>query len=159
MNRSDMMTAAGMGAMAGMRALSAPAFLSQHLAEEGASSKANPVEQFLASSTTARVLPVLALGELVLDKLPGMPARIVPPVLLMRLASGALVGATVARQKERPVLGFAVVGAVAALASSFALYTVREFATRKLRIPNILAGFLEDALVASAGHRLTAVMG
>ncbi|OJH41661.1 hypothetical protein BON30_11160 [Cystobacter ferrugineus] len=153
------MTAVGMGAMAGMRALSAPAFLSQHLAEEGASSKANPVEQFLASSTTARVLPVLALGELVLDKLPGMPSRVVPPVLLMRLASGALVGAAVARQKERPMLGFAVVGAAAALVTSFALYSLREFATRKLHIPNILAGFLEDALVASAGHRLTAAMG
>ncbi|ATB43926.1 hypothetical protein CYFUS_009407 [Cystobacter fuscus] len=159
MNRSDMMTAAGMGAMAGMRALGAPAFLSQHLAEEGASAKANPVEQFLASSTTARVLPVLALGELVLDKLPGMPSRVVPPVLLMRLASGALVGAAVARQKERSVLGFAVVGAATALVTSFALYTVRQFALRKLHIPNIVAGFLEDALVASVGHRLTAVMG
>ena len=159
MNRSEMMTAAGMGAMAGMRALSAPAFLSQHLAGEGASAKANPVEQFLASSTTARVLPVLALGELVLDKLPGMPSRLVPPVLLMRLASGALVGAAVARQKERPMLGFAVVGAVAAFASSCALYAVREFATRRLHIPNIIAGFIEDALVASAGHRLTSVMG
>jgi uncharacterized membrane protein len=159
MNRSDVMTAAGMGAMAGMRALSAPVFLSQHLAAEGVSAKANPVEHFLASSTTARILPVLALGELVLDKLPGMPSRVVPPVLLMRLASGALVGAAVARQKERPMLGFAVVGAAAALATSFALYTVREFVTRQLRIPNIIAGFLEDALVASAGHRLTAALG
>jgi uncharacterized membrane protein len=159
MNRSDMMTAAGMGAMAGMRALSAPAFLSQHMSEAGADAKASPVEQFLASPTTARVLPLLALGEMVMDKLPGMPARILPPVLLMRLVSGAIVGAAVARRKERPLLGFIVVGAAASLTASFALYAVRRFATRQLHIPNIVAGFVEDALVASAGHRLTAVMG
>ncbi|MET0402515.1 MAG: DUF4126 family protein [Cystobacter sp.] len=158
MNRSDMMTAAGMGAMAGMRALSAPALMSQQMAEDGADAKASPVEQFLSSPITARVLPILAIGEMVMDKLPGTPARVVPPVLLMRLVSGAVVGAAVARQKERPVLGYALVGAAASLASSVALYAVRQFATRTLHIPNLIAGLLEDALVASAGNRLTSAI-
>lgn len=159
MKRSDMLAAAGMGAMAGMRALSAPAFMSQKMAEEGVDAKASPVEGLLASPITARVLPLLALGEMVVDKLPLAPERMLQPMLLLRFISGAVVGAAVAQTKERPVLGYALVGAAASLASSLALHAVREFATRKLRIPHLLAGLLEDMVVASAGQRLTAVMG
>lgn len=154
MNRSDMMTAVGMGAMAGMRALSAPTVMSQEMAEDGVEASASPVEQFLSSPVTSRVMPLLAVGEMVMDKMPGTHERMFPPVLLLRLVSGAAVGIAVAKQKEQPVLSFAVVGAAAALASSFALHAVREFATRKLRIPHLIAGLMEDALVATLGKQL-----
>jgi len=159
MNRSDMVTAAGMGAMAGMRALSAPAFLSHKLSEDGIEAKESRVEAILASSTVSRVLPLLALGEFVFDKIPGMPARLTQSALLVRIISGAFVGVAVARHQKVPALGLAVVGAAASLVSSFALYTARQFVTERLRVPNIVAGFLEDALVASAGTRLTSAMG
>ncbi|ATB29116.1 DUF4126 family protein [Melittangium boletus] len=159
MNRSDMVTAAGMGAMAGMRALSAPMFLSQKLSEDGIEAKASRMETILASSTISRVLPLLALGEFVFDKIPGMPPRIARSGLIVRVISGAFVGAAVARHQKVSVLGLAVVGAAASLASSFALYAARQFVTERLHVPNIVAGFLEDALVASAGTRLTAAMG
>lgn len=159
MNRSDVLTAAGMGAMAGMRALSAPTVMSQQMAEDGTPVQASPVEEILSSPTTARVLPLLALGEFVLDKIPGISERIASPALVMRVASGLLMGVAVARQKKVPVVGLAVVGAAAALASSFVLFKARQFATERLRIPNILAGFIEDALVTSAGVRLSAAIG
>jgi uncharacterized membrane protein len=158
MKSSDMMTAAGMGAMAGMRVLSAPPFMSQQMAEGGVASQATPVEEILASTPVARALPLLAFGEFILDKLPGMPPRLGTPGLLVRGVSGAMVGVAVARHKKVSAVGLALVGAAASLVSSFALYKARQFATERLHIPNIIAGFLEDALVTTAGMRLAAVM-
>ncbi len=159
MKRSDVVTAAGMGAMAGMRVLSAPAFMSQQMAEDGVPAKASPVEEILASSTVARALPLLAFGEFILDKLPGMPPRLGTPGLLVRGISGALVGMALARHKKVPVVGLAVVGAAASLVSSFVLYSARRLATERMHVPNVIAGFLEDALVTSVGMRLATKLG
>ena len=154
MNRSDVLAAAGLGAMAGMRSMSAPAFLSHRLSREDDDAE-GPVDEVLSSKASAGTLAAMAVGELVADKLPFMPSRLSPPVLALRLVSGAFAGATLARRHKRSVVGPALVGAAAALVSSFALYSVRRFATQRLRIPNILVGFLEDALVANVGMRLT----
>lgn len=160
MDRTEVLTAAGLGAVAGMRSLSAPAFLAHRLSGEHAEAHGEgPLAEMMSSKASAWTLGLLAVGELVADKLPGIPARISPPALIIRLASGAFVGAGVARRAKRPVIGLAVVGAVAALASSFVLYEVRRFATEKLRVPNFVAGLLEDVLVAKAGARLTEAIG
>ncbi len=152
-----MLEVAGLGVVAGMRSLSAPALLSQRLSQD-TEVTVGRIEQVLASKVGARTLAVLALGELVADKLPQTPARIAPPSLVIRLLSGAFVGASVARRDKRPVLGPALIGAAGALASSFAFYTLRKFATQRLRVPNVVAGLLEDALTAAIGSRLMAVL-
>ncbi|HSP80657.1 MAG TPA: DUF4126 family protein [Myxococcaceae bacterium] len=152
MEQTGVVAAAGLGAVAGMRCFSAPAFLSLLGARKGAA----PIERTLSSKAGARTLSVLALGELVGDKLPGVPARIEPPALASRILSGGLVGALVARRNRQPVLGLVLLGAATAVASSFAFYSLRRFATQRLHVPNVLAGLLEDALVVTAGNRLLA---
>lgn len=149
MERTGMLAAAGLGAVAGMRAFSAPAFLSHLMAREGGTARGR-LGRALSST--------LALGELVGDKLPGTPARIAPPALGARLLSGALVGAAVARRQKQPMLGPVLLGMAAAVASSYAFYALRRFATQRLHVPNVLAGLLEDALVATAGTRLMAAL-
>ncbi|MBU8899763.1 hypothetical protein KRR26_29545 [Corallococcus sp. M34] len=135
-----------------MRSLSAPAFLEHRLARHehlgwrwGRASKTRRV---------ARLLTTLAAGELVVDKLPFAPPRIAPPALAGRLASGAFTGATLARAKRQPVLAFAVMGGLAALASSFAFYGLRQLATQRLRVPDVVAALFEDGLTLLAGSRL-----
>ena len=154
MERTGVVAAAGLGAVAGMRCFSAPAFLSLLKARKGMA----PVARALSSKAGTRTLSVLALGELVGDKLPGVPARIEPPALTSRILSGGLVGAVVARREKQPVLGLVLLGAAAAVASSFAFYSLRRFATQRLHVPKDLAGLLEDALVMRAGTRLLATL-
>jgi uncharacterized membrane protein len=157
MERTEMLEAAGLGVVAGMRSLSAPALLSQRLSQD-TGVVGGRIERVLSSKAGAWTLAVLALGELVGDKLPQTPARIAPPALALRLLSGAVVGAALARRDKRPVLGPVLVGAAGALASAFAFYALRKLATQRLRVPNVVAGLLEDALTATIGVRLVAAL-
>jgi uncharacterized membrane protein len=136
-----------------MRSLTAPAFLTHELSRKPsrAARKSLPL---LVSKTASKRLAVLALGELVADKAPGTPARIAPPVITARILSGAISGAAVARGKRASKAGFALIGAVAAVASSFAFYGLRTFVTKRLRIPNVFAGLVEDGLALALGARL-----
>ncbi|HEX8440052.1 hypothetical protein [Archangium sp.] len=157
MERTEVLAAAGLGVVAGMRSLSAPAFLSQRLSRD-TGVVGGRLDRALSSKAGAWTLAVLALGELVADKLPRTPARIAPPALAIRLLSGAVVGAEVARRGKRPVLGPALIGAAGALVSSFAFYALRQFTTQRLRVPNVVAGLLEDALTATFGVQLVAAL-
>ncbi len=69
---------------------------------------------FLESANLNRVLGVLALMELVADKLPMIPSRKTAASFTVRLASGALAGAAVGASMRRATLGalLGVAGAV-----------------------------------------------
>ncbi|WP_257462057.1 DUF4126 family protein [Archangium lipolyticum] len=157
MERSGVLAAAGLGAVAGMRTFSAPAILSILFTREGGAVQ-DRLGKALSSKAGGRTLSVLALGELVGDKLPNIPVRTAPPALAGRILSGALVGAALARRDKQPLLGPVLLGAAAAVASSYAFSALRRFATHRLHIPNVVAGLLEDALVAMAGTRLLAAL-
>lgn len=145
--------AAGFGVLAGMRSLSAPALLGRELSRPQGILHRRPFQRY-ALSRGSRVLTTLAAGEIAADKAPFTPARTAPPVLGARILSGLITGATLARWSRRPVLGFALVGAVSALASTYAFYGLRRFVSQRLRVPNVLAGFLEDSLVVLLSARL-----
>jgi hypothetical protein len=81
-----------------------------------------------------------------------VPDRIAPGPLLGRVLSGALVGSALGRGRaRRSAIAFAAAGAFMA---SFASYWLRRAANQ--RLPNSVAGLLEDALVLSAGTALAA---
>jgi uncharacterized membrane protein len=86
-----------------------------------------------------------ALGELVVDKLPGTPARVAPAPLVGRLVTGAVVAAVLAHREVRPALPAALVGAAAAAAGSVAGWAWR---TRTAgAVPPWSGAVAEDALV------------
>ncbi|MFY0579024.1 DUF4126 family protein [Cystobacter fuscus] len=146
----------GLGVLAGMRGFSAPALLGFHFSREPRAAPAGNLG-LLASPLVSRALAVLTAGEVVADKTPWIPARISPPALVGRALSGALVGAALApRRPLTPV--HAVLGAAAAVASSFTFYALRRFMTRRLGVPNVVAGLAEDALAAALGGRLFAAL-
>ena len=82
----------GFATLAGMRSMSAPAFLSHYFSRQPHAGLDGSMLQFMQKPLTAKALKVMAAGEMVADKLPTTPDRIAPPVLLGRLLSGALVG-------------------------------------------------------------------
>lgn len=115
-----------LGAITGMRSMSGPAALAlgQH----------NALRQ---------VVPMLALGEMIADKTSAIGDRIDPLPLAGRACLGALVGAVIARQTHgNPVAG-GCLGAVTATVAAHLAYDARK----RLPVPNLVGGLLEDALV------------
>lgn len=83
-------------------------------------------------------LLALAAGELVADKLPFAPSRLLPPALVGRAAAAAWSAGRVG--------GPPPVAAAAAVGGAFALRGLRHLATEKAGLANHRAGLLEDAL-------------
>lgn len=157
MQAHDALEVAGFGVLAGMRSLSAPALLSREFSREPTRFFRRSLRGF-ASQQVGRVLTTLAIGELAADKAPFTPPRIAPPVLAGRILSGAFTGAALAKRRGRPVLVPVLLGAAAAVASSYAFYSLRRLATQRLRVPNVLAGFLEDGLALLLSNRLASAL-
>ena len=162
MNRTTLTLAyaAGMGAIAGMRSMAAPALLSRRLTQrkrpwDRLQPRAAAV-RLLASPRSATVLTVLAAGEMAADKMPFVPARTELPSLVGRAASGALCGAVVAARRggSKPVA--AVIGAAAAVGMAHLAYCVRKRVGETTGLPDVVTALAEDAVVLLAGTRLAA---
>ena len=96
----------------------------------------------------------LALLELVGDKLPFTPLRTKPLPLSGRTLSGGLAGFTLARRRKVNPLTATLLGAAAALASSYAFSRLRLAAVDKLHVPKLAAALMEDAAALSLGRRV-----
>jgi uncharacterized membrane protein len=92
-----------------------------------------------------------SIGEVVGDKLPIVPDRTRPGPFTGRVAIGALVGAAVYQDADRPVAYGAVVGAMAAAASTPALARARAALGRRTLLPDRAWGVAEDALALALG--------
>ena len=150
----------GFAALAGSRATSAPAFLSQYLSHQALSpALARSPLRFFAKPGVTIALELLVAGELVGDKLPSSPDRTVPQQLAARTASGALVGATLYKAKGGNALVGALVGGLGTVAATYATWWLRTQATKKFNVDSGLVGAGEDALVLAAGTALAKGQG
>jgi len=95
------------------------------------------------------IFTVLALAELVVDKLPNAPNRTAPPGLIARILMGGLTGACVAGGGQGAFLG-AVLGAVGGVVGCFGGYKARTGLVKALGTRDIYVALVED-LVAIAG--------
>jgi uncharacterized membrane protein len=157
-SNSDVWKAAGFGVLAGMRAMTAPAFLAHELSRK----PSRVLKRALPGLTSKKVshrLGLLALGEMVGDKSPKALPRIDRKVITGRILAGALTGAAASRDRKGAKLGLAIVGAAAAVASSYFFYGLRTLVSDKLRVPNGVAGLIEDGLALALGARLTQQRG
>ena len=106
---------------------------------------------FMGSSAAAVIFILLALFELVMDKLPSTPSRLRPRGLIGRIFSGALCGACVAGAGTQSMLLGAVVGVAGALAGAFAGNKIRGSLVRALKVPDFVIAALEDAVAIASG--------
>ncbi|MGA9519906.1 MAG: hypothetical protein WBV82_00500 [Myxococcaceae bacterium] len=155
MRRDPEMTALGLGVMAGMRSMSAPAWVAHYFATRRSRARRTPVP-LLTKKGVRRAFTAMAGGELVADKLPWTPARIKAVPLTGRALSGAIAGAALAETEPRSRWRMAALGAAGAVASSFGIYALRQHAVKSWRVPPVAAGLLEDAAVGALGARLLA---
>lgn len=141
--------AAIMGAVAGMRSLSAPAIVSQLAPSD--SLVPNAWTGLLKHRAAGRTLMWLAAGELIADKLPFIPKRTQTASLILRAISGALSGAAVCSARKRSALGGAVIGMAAAVGATFGAYELRRRAGKRFHIPDWPVAIVEDAIAAGSG--------
>lgn len=156
-------TAVGLGAVTGLRSMTGAALLARELASRGGidgwrarlGSRHRPrLEQWLAEPAVARTLGVMAVGELLADKMPGVPDRVSPAPLLGRAVIGGLLGSIVVPHDRRAA--GALAGAAGALAGAVAGWWLRREAARATDLPDVALAVAEDTVAVAAARELVA---
>ena len=132
------------GVIAGLRAMTAPAAVSW-AARLGWLHLENTWLAFLGFAATPYILSLLAIGELIADKLPKTPSRKSPPGFTSRLLTGALCGAALGATNEVLTGGF-VAGMLGAVAGTLGGYEFRVRMVRATGGNDLPIALLEDAI-------------
>jgi uncharacterized membrane protein len=98
-----------------------------------------------ARPVSAIVFTVLAVGELIGDKLPMTPNRTAPGPLLARIFFGGLVGAITATGLKGPLIEGLLLGAFGALLGAFLGFQLRRLLVERTGRPDWNIAVLEDA--------------
>ena len=101
---------------------------------------------WISRLTVAIVLTVLAVGELIGDKLPSIPARVSPAPMLWRLVLAGFAGAIVATSMHGPGLEGVVLAVIGALIGAFGGYMLRRDLPRRLDMPDWQFALIEDGV-------------
>ena len=102
---------------------------------------------FAAHPVSAIIFSVLALGELVGDKLPKTPNRTAIFPLLARIGFGGLVGSIGATALSGAWIEGAILGGGAAAVGTFVTYHTRKYLVEQMGWNKLLTALLEDGVV------------
>ncbi|MGE2817327.1 DUF4126 domain-containing protein [Mycobacterium heidelbergense] len=145
------------GVVAGLRSLTAPAVVAW-AAFIGWIDLHGTWASWMANLITVIALTVLAVGELVNDKLPKTPARTAPPIFAARIVTGAFAGAVLGAWPHWTfsALGAGVIGAVLGTLGGYQARKRLAGATGGKDLPIAL---LEDAVAIAGGFAIAAWTG
>lgn len=137
------------GIIAGLRALTAPTLVSwavrlRLLTLDGS------WMAFLGYAWTPWILTLLALGEMVNDKLPKTPSRKTPPQFAVRVLMGAFSGAAIGTSAGS-MLGGACAGALGAIAGTLGGAEARSRLVAAIGGKDLPIALLEDATAIIGG--------
>lgn len=143
-----------LGSVSGLRSLTAPAVVCW-AAHFGWLHLAGTKLAFMDHPVTLFIFTLLAVIELVVDKLPKTPARTAPLGLTARLILGGLSGAAVAAGSGiSPYMGGAA-GSIGALAGAFAGYNLRRTLVSRRHLPDFPVALTEDVIAIVGGVLIT----
>jgi uncharacterized membrane protein len=117
--------ALGIGIVAGLRSLAAPAVVAWGAHLSWLNLHGSPLA-FMESTTAVAVFSLLAIGELIADKLPMIPKRTAPAPLMARLVTGALCGACLCAAAGKSLLAGALLGGIGGIVGSYLGYGIRR---------------------------------
>lgn len=146
--------AALLGALAGLRSMAAPAFLSQ-LYRNGGINGARRAQGLMQGPRFLWATHLLAVGEMLVDKLPHAPDRTAAGPLVGRALTGGLSGAALCSARRQSVLAGALIGGAAAVGTAWGASHFRKQANRKLNLSDGTIALAEDAIVGGLGATLT----
>jgi uncharacterized membrane protein len=106
---------------------------------------------FLERPDTLIVVTLLAIGELIADKLPKTPSRTAPVGLTARIVLGGASTAALAVSARANLPLAVVAGAVGGIVGAFGGYNIRHSLVAKSGMPDYLVALAEDAVAVAAG--------
>ncbi|MGH9494673.1 MAG: DUF4126 family protein [Candidatus Sulfotelmatobacter sp.] len=142
--------AASIGVVAGLRSLTAPAVVAWAAYLGWIHLQGSPLA-FMGSIWAVGIFTILALSELIADKLPSAPARTAAVGLSARIVTGALSGACLAVAGGASQWVGAILGIAGALIGTFAGYHARAGLVRGLRVPDVAIAIPEDIIAIGLG--------
>jgi len=143
----------GLGAISGMRSSFGPMVASHILSSNHSEKLEHSPLNFMQKETTASVLKVAALGELIADKFTSGD-RIAAAGVAGRMVSGGLAGASIYEAANEKTAHGYLLGAAAAIAATYASFYLRKGVVEKSKIFDPIIGAIEDAVVICAGIHL-----
>ena len=139
-----------LGGVAGLRSLTAPAAVCWG-AHFGWLHFAGTKLAFIDHTATLIVFTLLALVELITDKLPKTPARTAPLGLSARLLMGGFCGSALAVSAGGSPVIAAVAGIMGAVAGTFGGYNVRHALVTRTHLPDLAVALVEDVIAIADG--------
>lgn len=141
----------GIGIVAGMRSMTAPALVAWAAHLGWLHLQDSPLA-FMASKWAVAIFTIFAIGELVADQLPKTPPRTSPVGLIARIITGALSGACVGLSSGLAALWIGgTVGAIGAVLGTFGGYYARTGLVRSLHVPDFAIAIPEDVIAIALG--------
>jgi uncharacterized membrane protein len=137
--------AVGIGIVAGLRSLTAPAVVAWGAYLSWLNLHGSALA-FMGSTTAVAIFSLLAIGELVADKLPMLPSRTAPAPLLARIITGGLCGACLCAAAGKSLIVGALLGGMGGVIGAFVGYAVRKRLVNNLHIKDFVIAVCEDLL-------------
>lgn len=150
MNPTLLFLAFGIGVIAGLRSLTAPAVVCWVIHLRGIYMRGSHFT-FMSTLLAAIIFTVLALAEIVNDKLPKTPSRTAPGPFGARIVMGALAGATLSVGGGGNAYIGALSGAFGAVVGTLGGYQARTRAVKALHAPDFVIAVIEDAVAVGGG--------
>jgi uncharacterized membrane protein len=138
------------GVVAGLRSFTAPAVVAWAARLGWINLHGTPLS-FMGSAWAVGVFTILALAELIADKLPKTPSRTAPVGLCARIVTGAVGGACLAVAGGATLWLGALAGALGGIAGAFGGYHARVGLVRALRVPDFAVAIPEDLIAIGVG--------
>jgi uncharacterized membrane protein len=132
------------GVVAGLRSMTAPAVVIWG-ARLGWLHPENSWLSYINAPITPYIASILAIGELIADKLPKTPSRKAPGPFIVRVLFGAMCGAELGAQSDS-LLGGLAAGAIGAAAGTLGGYEARMRLVRATGGKDFPIALLEDAI-------------
>jgi uncharacterized membrane protein len=135
--------AIGIGIVAGLRSLTAPAVVAW-AAHLGWLNLNNSPLAFIGTIITAVIFSIVALFELFIDLQPQTPKRTAPFPLTARILTGGLCGACLCAASNQSLIIGAALGMIGGVIGAFTGYEIRRRLVAALNIKDLFIGLLED---------------
>jgi uncharacterized membrane protein len=135
--------AVGIGFVAGLRSLTAPAAVSWAASLGWLDLHGSPLA-FMGSRVAAVIFSALAILEYVADLLPTTPRRTLPGPLIARIVMGGLSGACLCVSAGRSMLLGGILGGLGGVIGAFAGYHARRYLVQALKVKDRVIAVSED---------------
>jgi uncharacterized membrane protein len=135
----------GIGVVAGLRSLLAPAIVAWAAHFDLLNLNGSPLA-FMGSRTALVIFTVFAIVELIGDKLPKTPKRTAVAPLVARILLGGLSGACLFVAAGKSLLAGALLGGIGGVIGAFVGYEIRRRIVNNLHVKDLFVAICEDVV-------------